>query len=488
MTQIPSSSLADAAPGGVLLEEEEIGPPPMTPEALRQLAADELGAEFRIGAGLAVGRWGPRFDAEDLPRAERVVLSLLAPSAEDPAEETKGFLEALKGAALLDHPHLIPICAYGASAGLRWYAIPAHSDRTLAEHLATSGSLPLPTVKRIAQQIASALDQAHRRGMMHGALTADDVLIAPDGWVRVEGIGIAGAIDAREDDGLTRLAPPAQGSDQVGLAMIIRECLAGAPDAPLPAELPATLETALTRATRPRPSERYRDLLDLVAALDGPASTGRPLQPTLTIGERARPEGWNELLAKEFATALPRPQRHRSLTLRLLLILAIIGAGVLLGPWIGEDPGQPSTSAAVVKVLSPAPPATIVPHPALQPVAPTPPSSRPDRVIRTPAPQRRPAAVAHSTPRPTLPTAPLPAATLPPPAPGSLYLNATPWGEYSIDGKVMGNTPAIGVPISPGRHLIEVRRDGYVPIQVWVDVTPGAKVQLTGLTLRELTP
>lgn len=480
-------------PGGAgLLEPDEGDAAPMTAAELQQLAERELAAEFRIEAPLADGRWGPRFLAEDLARKEPVLLSLIPPPIGADNGAAARYLEPLKGASLLDHPHLIPICAYGVSAGLRWFAVAAHSDLSLREQLARTGPFPFPTVKRIAQQIASTLDQAHRRGMVHGALTTDEVMIAPDGWVRVEGIGIAAAAEPVDVDDPDRLAAPSQGSDQVALAMIIRECLTGAPDAPLPEEFPASLEAALARAVRPRPAERFRDLLDLVAALDGVGTTHRPLRPSLTIGERARPDGWQALLTKEFGAPPPRsrPRRRiRPLTTAAVL-LTTIGAALSIGPWFKEDAAPVHSVAAPQISDDPASTSTLI-------ATPPPAAPRPAAVQRTPPPKHvthsapsptRTLVVERPVPQPTLPPLAIPVAAVPPPAPGTLYLNATPWGAFSIDGTEMGNTPAIGVSIAAGRHLIRVRRDGYVPVQLWVDVAPGTAVRLTAITLRELTP
>jgi hypothetical protein len=96
--------------------------------------------------------------------------------------------------------------------------------------------------------------------------------------------------------------------------------------------------------------------------------------------------------------------------------------------------------------------------------------------------------VEHLGERPAPQAGPAPVVPPPPPAPGSLYLNSTPWGQFSIDGTPMGNTPGVGISISPGHHLIVVSRDGYVPAQLSIDVAPGAVVRLTAITLRELTP
>src|ERR1043165_1241225 len=97
-----------------------IEPEVTTTDALLTLAAEHLAGEFRIIAPLGPGAWGERFQAEDLHRAEEVVLTLLPPIDGDEWREEERFLEALRAAALLEHPHLAPVRAYGVSGPLRW--------------------------------------------------------------------------------------------------------------------------------------------------------------------------------------------------------------------------------------------------------------------------------------------------------------------------------------------------------------------------------
>lgn len=463
------------------------GPPPVdaadreealipTCEVIESLVVHELAGEFRVVGPLEWGRWGFRLRVLDLRRSEEVVLTGLPPSETAGPAEVGRFLEGLGATAPLDHPHLLPVCAYGVGGPLRWFATQPVAGRSLAERIASTGPMGFPEVRRIAQQLASALDEAHRRGITHGALSAADVLVDDAGWVHVREIGMAAAVttipDAMTVEQFERIAAPGQGPDQVALATIIRTCLTGGqPDAELPPGLPPSVGAALARASRPRPTERYRDLLDLVAALDGPATVPRPIQPSQARSRRVRTDEWEGL--RDPAPAAPSWHSR----LKGWRFAATLGVAILV---IG------SVRLGTVSIGDPAPiPWSSPPGPAPAPVASPPTAPVVTAVPRSPPPPRPAPPVRRPTPRPPLNVVLKPDAVL---LPGALFISSRPWSELSIDGTVVGDTPLSGVTLAAGRHHLRLTHDGFVPYETWIDVPAAGAVRLTQVTLKELTP
>jgi len=72
--------------------------------------------------------------------------------------------------------------------------------------------------------------------------------------------------------------------------------------------------------------------------------------------------------------------------------------------------------------------------------------------------------------------------------PGQLSVNSTPWSVLSLDGHVVGNTPQLGIRVTPGRHLLVFARDGFESHTTWITVEAGATVKMTGITLRPIAP
>lgn len=73
-----------------------------------------------------------------------------------------------------------------------------------------------------------------------------------------------------------------------------------------------------------------------------------------------------------------------------------------------------------------------------------------------------------------------------PSLPGYLSINSTPWAELSVDGRVVGNTPRVGIRVTPGRHLLMFAREGFQNHTMVVTVRPGATVKITGITLKRI--
>jgi len=107
--------------------------------------------------------------------------------------------------------------------------------------------------------------------------------------------------------------------------------------------------------------------------------------------------------------------------------------------------------------------------------------------VDPPAPSSRPALqpsrVALSTRRSAAPPM-RPTASVP----GYLAINATPWAELSVDGRVIGNTPQLSVRVTPGRHQLVLAREGFQAETTWVTVEPGATVKITGIALKQVAP
>src|SRR5882672_3475922 len=435
-----------------------------TPEPSELDARRELAQEFRIES-LLERPPGPIVylarDAEERPLALKVV-----PRAQvGPADDR--FHAAAEAAAQLDHPHIVPVYRDGATESFLWCATKHVDGRSVASMLQTDGPLELSACLRIFEQVASALDYAHRRGVAHGALTADCIIVDANEWALVGDFAMRGLLDAAPDG--ARANEPAAGADQRALAAIAQHCLTGVPvgedppaaDDGLPG-LPVHVSQALRRALSSRQADRFPSVLDFVAALGGT----RPDTRTTWFGANPRKKsaGAPVVIVDADADPAAKPLGAR---------IAAAGAGllVLLGggaAWLGiSSMPAPSGSRAREPIAS---------APASRPeVAPAPPRESRDTVA---LPAREPIRLPLSTPpvRTTRPTvtqrAPVVQRGTPPPAatppvvdqrlvePGLLSVNAIPWGSVYLDGQAIGNTPQIDRTIGPGRHRLRVERDG----------------------------
>jgi len=155
----------------------------------------------------------------------------------------------------------------------------------------------------------------------------------------------------------------------------------------------------------------------------------------------------------------PRPPRGRRAVLAAVGI-AIVAAGVWLAlSSIGafsSSPGQaPHTPAPRESLPSPPPPS---------------PAASPQRQLQPP-------------PQPQAPLAPARVRT--PARAALLSLDAAPWGTVYVDGRSVGATPVVELPLAAGAHHVRVEREGYVPYERVIDAAPGQRLRIAGITLQE---
>ncbi|MBI4503718.1 MAG: serine/threonine protein kinase [Gemmatimonadetes bacterium] len=479
---------------------------------LDQRVPIELGQRFRIDGLLGRGPQSVVFRAVQAAGATPMALKVVPKGAHDVA-----FLRATATASDMEHPHIVPVQLAGQTKHLLWYTMPLVEDPSLDRVLAAEGPLEVKRCLRLVEQIASALQYGHRRGVSHGGVKPENVFVNHAGWTLLADFGIPGAAARLAEDLLpdrTRVyaAPeilqggePIPASDQYSLAVLVHECLTGvvpesgapvqpAPDAPA-RELPLRVEHALRRAMAPVPQDRFPTVLGFLAALDGgpspvvssfaPSPNKKREPRVLTMEPESRVRryliravvlGVTVVLAM-FSPRIWRSERLESLRDRIdRWYEADAPAAAMATGGSQQNPSLSSTATTPESTL----PGTARPQPedgAARAVAGPPPASVSRRPARTSAPSK-----------PAARRAPPPPVEQPEPAPvepARLLVNATPWGTVYLDGRPVGNTPLRDVEVAPGAHVIRITHEGYEPFESSIDVTAGQQLRLTGIVLRE---
>src|SRR5438128_250166 len=502
--QLPGANAEPASPSG-----SPSSPGPPAPALTELDARRELAREFRIEALLSAGDETTTavYLAYD-PRQDRQVEVKVAPRQplRDAGAEDR-FRRAAEAAAALDHPHILPIYRCGATASFLWFSTKHVEGRSVAE-VRTNGPMDLTHCLRILEQVASALDYAHRRGVFHGALSSGNVVLDANEWALVGDFAVAEVVaSAREAAAVFNARGPTPGADQYALAALAYECLSGtrpAGEAPpqlseLRPDIPPHVSDALRQGLSKRPADRFPSVLDLVAAVGGtgPGAGAGARAGMFSLNPRRGPGSPVVIMDDE-----PEPHRlGRRLATAAGLVLVLGAGGVWLtlsslpaAPPIDRRMGRPSPTATL-----PAPP----PPPATDPAAteprdtlPTPeiPRPQPDApraTARPLAPAARPAAprATHTAPPKTVvkPTPP-PANTGGRMELGRLYVNSLPWGNVYLDGQMVGTVPLKDLPVWPGTHSLRVEREGFQPYERTFEIGSGQQLKITDIVLRELTP
>ena len=127
--------------------------------------------------------------AHDIKHDRKIAVKVLRPelAAVIGAER---FLKEIKTTANLQHPHILGLIDSGQADGLLWYAMPFVEGESLRERLQRDKQLPISDAVRIATEVASALDYAHRHSVIHRDIKPENILLH-DGSALVADFGIA---------------------------------------------------------------------------------------------------------------------------------------------------------------------------------------------------------------------------------------------------------------------------------------------------------
>jgi serine/threonine protein kinase/Tfp pilus assembly protein PilF len=183
------------------------------------------------------------FLAQDTKHERVVAIKVLHPDLAA-SLGTDRFLREIKLAARLNHPHILPLFDSGEADGFLYYVMPYVEGETLRERLDRDRQLPIQEAVGHAQAIASALDYAHRQGIVHRDIKPENVMLY-EGMATVMDFGIAKAVSAAGSETLTKTGmmigtpayvSPEQAageinldgrSDQYSLACMLYEMIAG---------------------------------------------------------------------------------------------------------------------------------------------------------------------------------------------------------------------------------------------------------------------
>ena len=271
-------------------------------------------SHYEIIEKLGEGGMGVVYKAEDLKLKRCVALKLLSEQLSKETHAMARLEREAQAASALNHPHICTIHEVGEAEGQAYIAMEYVEGRTL-KALAEPGGLPVETVLRYGAQIADALAHAHERGVVHRDLKSANVVITPDGQVKVLDFGLAKRLPDRgkaesthATETLTEagviagtlpyMAPevlsgkPADArSDLWALGVVLSEMAAGQlpfrgqsgyelssmilrdPPPALPEHVPAGLGAVITRLLAKEPGLRYRSAGEARAALEAVGQT-----------------------------------------------------------------------------------------------------------------------------------------------------------------------------------------------------------------------
>jgi eukaryotic-like serine/threonine-protein kinase len=148
-----------------------------------------LADRYRIERELGVGGMATVYLAHDLKHDRKVAIKVLRPELSAVLGSGR-FLAEIRTTANLQHPHILPLHDSGEVDGTVFYVMPFVTGESLRDRLTREKQLPIPDAVRIAQEVAGALDYAHRQGVIHRDIKPENILLH-DGRALVADFGIA---------------------------------------------------------------------------------------------------------------------------------------------------------------------------------------------------------------------------------------------------------------------------------------------------------
>ena len=301
------------------------------------------------------------FRARDERLDRQVALKFLAPWLATDEEFRRRFDQESRLAAAVNNPHIIPVFRADEADGLLFIAMLYVTGGDVGSLVHRQGALPPGRAVEIVSQVASALDAAHRRGLVHRDVKPSNMLLDGDSepdHVYLSDFGLAKTATGTATNSLTRtgqllgtlayIAPeqvagkPVDGrTDQYSLACAAYEMLSGEPpfdgdaiavlaahmNQPPPAltsrqpRLPAAVDAVFARALAKDPAGRYPSCRQFADALRGALYAAPPTQPI--------PPG-------PFPLPPPPPPPHRRRTTGIIAaaVAAVAAVGLVIwAPW-----------------------------------------------------------------------------------------------------------------------------------------------------------
>ena len=273
------------------------------------LVQGESISHYKVISTIGAGGMGEVYLADDIRLGRKVAIKLLRALFLDETDRLYRFEREARAASALNHPNFCTVHEVGETEDGRPYIVMEYIEGVTLRRRMGQGQLPLSEVLEISAQIGSALAAAHQAGIVHRDVKPENVILRPDGIVKVLDFGLAKLTEQRLDAepamptqlsaqtetgmvmGTVRYMSPEQArgspvdgrTDIWSLGVVIYEMIAGRvpfegatnsdvivsvldrdpPSLMGQLEVPAELQGIVTKALRKNREERYRVIQDL---------------------------------------------------------------------------------------------------------------------------------------------------------------------------------------------------------------------------------
>ncbi len=326
-----------------------------------------LGEGYTVERALGAGGFAVVFLVRDLNLKRKLAVKVLSPDLITSKSVLERFRREAETVAQLSHPHIVPLHFIGQKDGLLYLAMECIDGGSLAERIEKEGRLSTDEAARILAEVASALDYAQKRGVIHRDIKPHNVLLqAETGRSLLTDFGIARTAEGSSltATGMVVGTPAYLSPEQVtgepsdhradiyALGVVAYEMLAGQP----PFTGPTSTAVLMKRLAGPPPSLstlRPEITSNLAAVIEGMLEPD-PAERFQSAGDVVRGLRGDSVVSGSVSSATRRPARRKSrapVFAGVAAAAAALAAAVGLGLFRRDEPAAASVDADMVHIV-----------------------------------------------------------------------------------------------------------------------------------------
>ena len=324
----------------------------------RDLVGAWLLSRYELRALVGRGGMGEVYEAVDHQLGRTVAIKVLRQDLASDRRLLARFRREARMSARLSHPGIVAVHDIGERDGRAFIVMEFVAGRTIESIVTTDGPMPPARAAWIAEEVAEALAHAHDRGVVHRDIAPSNVMVTPNGEIKVLDFGIAHASRGSSSSNASssvhgtmpyvapermRGEPGDRRADIYALGAVLHELLTGRPPAagdpragPTSPRAPRSLAAIVGRCLEAEPASRFGSAHELAAALREARATGDLAVPVAKVA-RTSTAPVPRLSRTEILPVAPAPvgRRRRVRPAKLawvsIVTLAMIGATWVVG-------------------------------------------------------------------------------------------------------------------------------------------------------------
>ncbi|MDT4968737.1 MAG: eukaryotic-like serine/threonine-protein kinase [Acidobacteriota bacterium] len=331
-------------------------------------------SHYRIVEKLGEGGMGSVYAADDTHLGRRVAIKFPHAAAGEENRNHARFLREARAVSRLSHPHIATLYDYGETQTGQPFLVMEFVEGKTLNKLVSEGKLTLPLAVQIVRDVADALGEAHRQGIIHRDVKPSNLLIRDGEQVKVLDFGLVKQIEAdsahlvdkeartiltaHTESGMVVGTPlylsPEQArgttvdrrSDLFALGAVLYECISGkpafagasvleiaaqvmladpAPPSTINRLIPPELDRITLKALAKKPEARYQSAEELIADLEGVRESLKGLDNAVTRRLAVSPDTSRVSALSTFSAIFQKPRLPIGI---VALVLIVVGLGV----------------------------------------------------------------------------------------------------------------------------------------------------------------